>query len=176
MFLIISIITGFLVALMIQVNGVLQDSIGGVNSLLSIHLAGIAGALLMFMVLRKKMKGSSDAGTPIYYLCAGMVGILIVYFSSVLFSEGRDPRCTERLARGADADGGSNGEFLSAGAKAVFDCSANTFSCTAFAGVSHNRNKGGYRSRMAPFFMASGNPSDDPAVDECRKHRKVGHA
>jgi transporter family-2 protein len=88
MFLALSVFTGFMVALMIQLNGVLQDVAGAVNSLLFIHVAGFTAVLLLFPIFRNKFKGDPDARTPIYYLTAGMVGTAIVFFASLSFQKG----------------------------------------------------------------------------------------
>ena len=69
MFFVLSLVTGFLVAFMIQLNGVLQDVVGGSAALLSIHLCGLTGSVLFF-------------------LAAGMLGTLVVYLASVIFSKG----------------------------------------------------------------------------------------
>ncbi len=88
MFLALSIFTGFLVALMIQFNGLLQDAVGGINSLLFIHLAGLAGTCLLFPFIRKKLKGDPAEKTPLYYLTAGMIGSAIVFLASVSYLKG----------------------------------------------------------------------------------------
>jgi len=88
MFLILSVFTGFMVALMIQFNGVLQETAGAINALLFIHLAGLSGSVILFFAFRNKLKGEKDAGTPLWYLTAGMVGTLIVFLSSVSFLKG----------------------------------------------------------------------------------------
>ncbi|MBI9108783.1 MAG: DMT family transporter [Spirochaetales bacterium] len=88
MFLILSIFTGAMVALMIQLNGVLQEAAGAVNALLFIHLAGMTASAILFMVFRNKLKGEPGAKTPLYYLTAGMVGTAIVFLASLSFQKG----------------------------------------------------------------------------------------
>ena len=77
-----------MVALMIQLNGVLQDACGGVNSLLFIHLAGFTASAILFPFIRKKLPGDRNTGTPLYYLTAGMVGTAIVFLASLSFLKG----------------------------------------------------------------------------------------
>lgn len=88
MYLALSIFTGITVALMIQLNGILQAVTGGPLALLSIHVCGLSGALVFFIFTRKRLTGDSGKKAPIYYLTAGMLGTLIVYLASVIFSRG----------------------------------------------------------------------------------------
>ena len=88
MFLFLSIFTGFMVSLMIQLNGILQTAAGGVNALLTIHLSGLAGALLFFLLFRRRLPGDKSKHSPYFCLGAGAVGTLIVYLASVSFEKG----------------------------------------------------------------------------------------
>lgn len=88
MFLILSVFTGFLVAVMIQLNGQLQIASGGVLALLSIHLCGLGGALLLLMFTGKRSTGDPARKSPAIFLAAGMLGTLIVYLASVIFEKG----------------------------------------------------------------------------------------
>ncbi|MDC7225453.1 MAG: DMT family transporter [Spirochaetales bacterium] len=88
MFLILSIIAGFLISLMIQFNGVLQNAAGGTLALLVIHISGLAGTLVFMLAERGRLAGDSDKRPPVYFLAAGMLGALLVYFASVTFVKG----------------------------------------------------------------------------------------
>ncbi len=88
MYFFLSVLTGGLVALMIQFNGVLQTAVGGSAALLSIHICGLSGALLLLITAYRRMKGDSSEKSPKIFLTAGMLGSLIVYLASVIFEKG----------------------------------------------------------------------------------------
>jgi len=105
MFLILSILAGFMVALMIQLNGILQESAGALSALLSIHLSGLAASVFLVLVIRNlsvkvfnskgishprgnKVKENPVKKTPWYYLFAGMIGTAIVFLGNVSFLKG----------------------------------------------------------------------------------------
>ena len=88
MFFVLSLVTGFLVAFMIQLNGVLQDVVGGSAALLSIHLCGLTGSVLFFLAARRRLQGDPVKKSPVIFLAAGMLGTLVVYLASVIFSKG----------------------------------------------------------------------------------------
>lgn len=88
MFLALSMFTGFMVALMIQFNGMLQGNVGGTVALMSIHICGFAGAILFFLFSRNKMQADLRQRSPWYCLGAGMLGTVIVYLASAVFEKG----------------------------------------------------------------------------------------
>ena len=88
MILALSVFTGFLVALMIQFNGILQSATGGYVALLSIHLSGLAATMVLFPFFRKRFAGDKSQRAPWYCLGAGAVGTLIVYIPSLIFAKG----------------------------------------------------------------------------------------
>lgn len=88
MYLTLSVFTGFMVALMIQFNGVLQGFVGGSTALLSIHLCGLLGAVVFLFSNRKRLGGDPEFEVPKFYLTAGMFGTLIVFLASVIFNKG----------------------------------------------------------------------------------------
>ncbi len=88
MFFVLSVFTGLMVALMTQLNGVLQIALGGKAALLSIHLCGLAGALVFWFLARRKMTGDPAQKVPPVYLAAGMLGTLLVYLVNVVFEKG----------------------------------------------------------------------------------------
>ncbi len=88
MYVILSIFTGLLVSVMIQLNGVLQMAVGGNRALLSIHIFGLAGALVFLAFTGRRMKGDPENKSPVFFLTAGMAGTLIVFLASVIFGKG----------------------------------------------------------------------------------------
>ncbi len=88
MFLILSVFTGFLVALMIQLNGILQETTGGISALLFIHISGLAASVLLTLFLGKGFNKGTKNTVPWYYLSAGMVGTAIVFLASLSFAKG----------------------------------------------------------------------------------------
>ncbi|MBI9104914.1 MAG: DMT family transporter [Spirochaetales bacterium] len=107
MFLFLSIFAGFMVALMIQLNGILQDAAGGLSALLNIHISGLLGILVLTLLLKilplKGFRNQIQAGgeipgkyspeelkkkAPWYYLTAGMLGSAIVFLASVSYLKG----------------------------------------------------------------------------------------
>ncbi len=88
MYFFLSVLTGGLVALMIQFNGVLQTAVGGSAALLSIHICGLSGALVLLITAYRRMKGDPSEKSPKIFLTAGMLGSLIVYLASVIFEKG----------------------------------------------------------------------------------------
>ena len=88
MFFVLSIVTGFLVAFMIQLNGILQETVGGSAALLSIHISGLIGSSVFLIFAYRKMRGNPEKKSPPACLAAGMLGTIIVYLASVIFEKG----------------------------------------------------------------------------------------
>ena len=87
MYFFLSLLTGVMVAVMIQFNGVLQAAVGGSTALLSIHICGLTGAVIFLASAGKRMKGNPSEKAPKIFLAAGMLGSLIVYLASVIFEK-----------------------------------------------------------------------------------------
>ena len=84
----LSVFTGFMVSLMIQLNGILQTAAGAINALLVIHLSGLSGALIFLLFFLRRFPGDKSQKTPVYCLGAGAVGTAIVFLASVTFIKG----------------------------------------------------------------------------------------
>ncbi len=88
MILALSIFTGMLVAVMIQLNGILQATAGSLNSLMLIHIFGLGASGLLFVIFRRRMLGDKSQPVPRVFLGAGAIGTIIVFLASVSFGKG----------------------------------------------------------------------------------------
>lgn len=74
---------GGLVALMILSNGLLVEIIGNTAAITYIHITGFLLALLLFKVTGAHWQ--SIKGIPVFYLLAGLTGLITVYLSNIAF-------------------------------------------------------------------------------------------
>ena len=88
MYVLLSIISGFSVAFMIQMNGILQIAVGGTTALLLIHLSGLSGALFFLILMKNRMRGNPGEKSPALFLTAGMLGTLLVFLASAVYEKG----------------------------------------------------------------------------------------
>lgn len=82
---ILAIITGLCISGMIFFNGSLSESIGNLPSLLFIHLTGFILTALLF--IRKQPNKKREKKSNLYLL-AGILGIVVVTISNLIFSKG----------------------------------------------------------------------------------------
>lgn len=76
-------INGALIALMITFNALLASHIGSDQSLITIHLIGLLGTIILLLGSRTKLK--SLRGLPIYLFLGGALGIFNVLFNNLCF-------------------------------------------------------------------------------------------
>ncbi|MDC7124924.1 MAG: DMT family transporter [Spirochaetales bacterium] len=88
MFIVLSVLSGFLVTIMINFNGLLQTAVGGTTALLCIHVCGLLGALLFFLITGRRLKGESSRKPAFYCLLAGTIGATATFFQSISFQKG----------------------------------------------------------------------------------------
>ncbi|WP_455381434.1 DMT family transporter [Salinispira pacifica] len=111
MYILLSIFTGGLVALMIQVNGTLQLEAGALPSLIAIHLSGLVAAGC-YLALRRIAQSRSTASrsadlpptaepagaaaerakrrsrAPVWFAAAGAIGAGVVFLTNEIFARG----------------------------------------------------------------------------------------
>lgn len=92
----IALTTGVLVALMVNLNGILSRHLSGGADLFFVHLSGLTGALLLLLLVPRFRKRSRPQGPrsrrilpvePLFFT-AGLLGILIVQLNNLCFEEG----------------------------------------------------------------------------------------
>ncbi|MFP4363512.1 MAG: DMT family transporter [Spirochaetia bacterium] len=88
MYPLLSLLTGVFIAVMVSLNGTLQSGTGVTESLIIIHTAGFFTASLLYLLLGKKNADNSEKKTPKYYLCAGMLGVAVVFLNNAVFLQG----------------------------------------------------------------------------------------
>lgn len=76
---------GILIALMVSFNGMLAGAIGNSEALILIHLIGLIGTSIIFIIKRQKFV--SYKGLPLYLFLAGAIGIFNVTFNNLCFIE-----------------------------------------------------------------------------------------
>jgi transporter family-2 protein len=79
----ISIFIGFMVSLMIMINGNLSNSAGSYTSIVIIHIVGLIVTILILIVTKSKLQ--YHKGIPIYLYSAGAIGVFTVLFNNLSF-------------------------------------------------------------------------------------------
>lgn len=74
---------GALIALMILSNGLMVEVLGNTAATLVNHLIGLATALIFFFITGNRW--ASIKGIPIFYLLAGLTGLMTVFMSNIAF-------------------------------------------------------------------------------------------
>ena len=74
---------GGIIAVMIFSNGIMTEHLGNIPAVLLNHIIGLASALLLFYVT--KTKWHSLKGIPLFYLTAGVTGLITVSFTNIAF-------------------------------------------------------------------------------------------
>ncbi|GMQ65327.1 DMT family transporter [Vallitalea maricola] len=85
MFEFVAVFNGVLIALMISFNGLLAQQIGNNESLIIIHLVGLIGTSIIFLISRNKLQ--SIKGLPKYLFLGGAIGIFNVTMNNVCFDK-----------------------------------------------------------------------------------------
>lgn len=76
---------GILIALMVSFNGLLAEAIGNNEALIIIHIIGLLGTSIIFII--KKEKFVSVKGLSPFLFTAGIIGIFNVTFNNMCFIE-----------------------------------------------------------------------------------------
>jgi bacterial/archaeal transporter family-2 protein len=99
MYLVFSLFTGLLIALMVQVNGLLQGAVGVLPALLMIHGVGLVSSLL-FLCGKKAFRKTEPAGKqpehpapghgrfPSWGIITGVLGVGVVFLNNEVFLRG----------------------------------------------------------------------------------------
>ncbi|GMQ57340.1 DMT family transporter [Vallitalea sediminicola] len=85
MFEFVAVINGVMIALMISFNGLLAQQVGNNESLIIIHLVGLIGTSIIFLISRSKLK--SIKGLPKFLFLGGAIGIFNVTLNNVCFDK-----------------------------------------------------------------------------------------
>lgn len=84
MYNILSLLIGFLIAIMISFNGRLSDGLGNYSSLIIIHLIGFI--IVLAIMLYKKIKISFRNNLPLYLYIAGAISVFTVMFNNLSYA------------------------------------------------------------------------------------------
>lgn len=79
----LSVLSGVLIAVMLMVNGVLAGSLGNYTSTVLIHVVGLAAITVVLAVTRSRVV--IPRGTPILLFSAGVIGVFTVLFNNIGF-------------------------------------------------------------------------------------------
>ncbi len=74
---------GALIALMILSNGLMVEILGNTPATVINHIIGLTAALIFFIVTGSRW--TSLKGIPIFYLLAGVTGLMTVYMANIAF-------------------------------------------------------------------------------------------
>ncbi|MDU1602452.1 MULTISPECIES: DMT family transporter [Clostridium] len=80
----LSLLIGILIAIMVAFNGELSNGIGNYSSLIVIHILGYA--LLVFLMLYKKIKIPFKMTLPLWLYSAGAIGVATVLINNITYS------------------------------------------------------------------------------------------
>lgn len=84
MYKLLSVFIGFLISVMILVNGKLAASTGNIGSAVIIHTTGIVAVFALLFIKKKTLKWPK--GLPWYYLSGGAIGVLTIWSNNLAFS------------------------------------------------------------------------------------------
>lgn len=76
---------GILIAIMVTFNGVLSQYMGDSLSVLIVNMVGLLSIALVLIFTRSKLEFKKDI--PRYLLCAGAIGVILVFFNNACFNE-----------------------------------------------------------------------------------------
>lgn len=79
----LALINGAVIAIMILSNGIMVEVLGNTNSVMINHAIGLITALIFFRFTKNKWQ--SLKGIPVFYLTAGLTGLMTVYLSNISF-------------------------------------------------------------------------------------------
>ena len=74
---------GALIALMILSNGLMVEVLGNTPATVINHILGLTAALIFFFATGSRWQ--SIRGIPVFYLLAGITGLMTVYMSNIAF-------------------------------------------------------------------------------------------
>lgn len=74
---------GAVIAIMILSNAIMVEVLGNTTSVLINHIIGLSAAIVFFALTRSKWQ--SLRGIPVFYLTAGLTGLMTVYLSNIAF-------------------------------------------------------------------------------------------
>jgi transporter family-2 protein len=80
----LSIFVGFIISIMVALNGVLTGSLGIYHATLIAHIFGITVVILILLFRKQKIKIISKV--PLYYFIGGFLGVLTTVFNNQAFS------------------------------------------------------------------------------------------
>lgn len=80
----LSLLIGILIAIMVAFNGELSNGIGNYSSLIVIHILGYA--LLVFLMLYKKIKIPFKMTLPLWLYSAGAISVATVFINNITYS------------------------------------------------------------------------------------------
>lgn len=81
----LSLLTGWVIAIMVAINGRLTLQYGNFNAAVIIHVVGVVFAFLLCMVMGKRI--SLQKGLPLWFYSGGAIGVLTTVFTN--FSYGK---------------------------------------------------------------------------------------
>lgn len=84
MYKLLSIFIGFLISLMVLVNGRLAADLGNIGSSIVIHASGMVAVLILLGI--KKKAPTLPKNLPWYYLSGGAIGILTILSNNYAFA------------------------------------------------------------------------------------------
>lgn len=79
----LALVNGALIAIMILSNGIMVEFLGNTTAVLMNHVIGLTTALIFVAIT--KTKWQSLKGIPIFYLTAGLTGLITVSLSNIAF-------------------------------------------------------------------------------------------
>ena len=80
-----SVFIGFLITIMVTINGVLSKGVGDYKSVLVIHIVGLIAVIILLIF--KKEKLSFKENIPKYLFSGGAIGIFVVLFNNICFNK-----------------------------------------------------------------------------------------
>lgn len=83
MYKLFAILIGFLITVMVSINGKLASFLGDYTSVLVIHMVGLVSISLILLTSKKRIR--VNKGIPIYLFAGGAVGVFVVLFNNICF-------------------------------------------------------------------------------------------
>ncbi|WP_027625984.1 DMT family transporter [Clostridium lundense] len=80
-----AVVIGFLIAIMVTINGTLSKGIGDYKSVLIIHIVGLIAVSFVLLLRKEKLKIKEKL--PIYLFSAGAIGVFVVLFNNITFNK-----------------------------------------------------------------------------------------
>lgn len=80
-----AVIIGFLIAIMVTINGDLSKGIGDYKAVLIIHIVGLIAVSLVLALRKEKLKFKEKV--PMYLFSAGAIGVFVVLFNNITFNK-----------------------------------------------------------------------------------------